>query len=314
MTEPAPFVLGHGTGNDFVLLPDHDASRYGARIDPGLARRLTDRRHGLGADGVIRVVRTAALAAAGGDVPPSDTGAEWFMDYVNSDGSVAEMCGNGIRVMARHLIDSGLVDSTSPLLIHTRAGVHTLTLGSDGTLTVDMGRPGVGSGDPVHVRLASVEATGTMVRIPNPHAVVAVPDLSALGRLDGPPSFTPAAALPSGANVELVVRTAPQHVSMRVWERGVGETQSCGTGVCAAAWVAMRDDDAPPGVTYRVDVPGGTLDVTQRDDGHLLLRGPAVVVAEGVVHLDRLDAPRRISDDAGTAGVSPWTDDDCRLH
>jgi diaminopimelate epimerase len=298
MTTPAPFLLGHGTGNDFVLLPDHDASRYGAGIDPGLARLLSDRRRGLGGDGVIRVVRTAALAAAGGDTSAGDNGAEWFMDYVNADGSVAEMCGNGIRVLARHLLEAGLVPATSPLLIDTRAGVHTLTVGADGTVTVDMGRPGIGSGDSVRVRLAAVDATGTVVTIPNPHAVVPVRRLRELGRLDGPPVFSPAAALPSGANVELVVRTAPQHVSMRVWERGVGETQSCGTGVCAAAWVAMRDDGAPPGATYRVDVPGGTLQVTQREDGHLLLRGPAVVVAQGEVHLDRLDAAPRISDDA----------------
>jgi diaminopimelate epimerase len=291
VSDGLPFVLGHGTANDFVLLPDHDAGRYGAHLDPSLVRGLTDRRRGIGADGVIRVVRTEALVAAGGDVPPGAAPAEWFMDYANADGSVAEMCGNGIRVLARHLADVGLADAAAPLAIGTRGGVLTVTPHADGTLTVDMGAPGPGSGDAVHVRLDAVDAPGTVVAVPNPHAVVLgddLPDLASLGRLDGPPSFEPAATFPQGANVEVVVRRAPQHLAMRVWERGVGETQSCGTGVCAAAWVAMRRDDAGAGACYRVDVPGGTLHVTLGDDGQLLLRGPAVVVAEGVVHRSAL--------------------------
>jgi diaminopimelate epimerase len=288
VTAGLPFVLGHGTANDFVLLPDHDAGRYGSRLDPSLVRRLADRHRGIGADGVIRVVRTHALAAAGGDVPPGSAEAEWFMDYANADGSPAEMCGNGIRLLVRHLVDAALVDAAASVAIGTRGGVLTVTSESDGAFTVDMGAPGSGSGTGVHVRLDAVDAPATVVVIPNPHAVVLddglLTDLASLGRLDGPPLFEPAATFPDGANVEVVVRRGPQHVAMRVWERGVGETQSCGTGVCAAAWVVMRADGASAGQRYRVDVPGGTLHVTLRDDGHLLLRGPAVVVAEGVVH------------------------------
>jgi diaminopimelate epimerase len=210
------------------------------------------------------------------------------MDYVNADGSVAEMCGNGIRVLARHLVDAGLADATAPLAIGTRSGELTVTPEPDGTLTVDMGAPADASGAAVHVRLDAVDASATVVAVPNPHAVVLggdLPtDLALLGRLDGPPSFAPAHTFPHGANVEVVVRRGPRHIALRVWERGVGETQSCGTGVCAAAWVAMRADGAGAGQRYQVDVPGGTLHVTMRADGHLLLRGPAVVVAEGVVH------------------------------
>jgi diaminopimelate epimerase len=288
VTDGLPFVLGHGTANDFVLLPDHDASRYGARLEPSLVRRLTDRRRGIGADGVIRVVRTDALVRTGGDVPPASAAAEWFMDYANADGSVAEMCGNGIRVLARHLVDERLADAAAPLPIGTRGGVLSVTPEADDTLTVDMGAPGAGSGAWVRVRLDAVDALATVVIVPNPHAVVlegGLPtDLAVLGRLGGPPSFEPMGTFPQGANVEVVVRRGAQHVAMRVWERGVGETQSCGTGVCAAAWVAMRADGASAGQRYQVDVPGGTLHVTLRDDGHLLLRGPAVVVAEGVVY------------------------------
>lgn len=295
MTAWQPFLRGHGTANDFVLLPDHDGTRYGPALDPGLVRALTDRRRGLGGDGVIRVVRTSVLTAAGAVAPagPDEPAAEWFMDYVNADGSTAEMCGNGIRVLARHLLDLGLVDPGDPVPIGTRAGVLTVTPEPDGTLSVDMGAPDPRlSGHPVEVVLPGLHAHGTSVAIPNPHAVVTVPDLAALGPLSAPPQVTPAVLYPHGTNVELMTRRGPGHVAMRVWERGVGETQSCGTGVCAVAWVAMREDAAALGTSYRVDVPGGTLHVTAGEGGRLVLRGPAVVVAQGEVDLDALPASK----------------------
>lgn len=297
MTARQPFLRGHGTANDFVLLPDHDGTRYGPALDPGLVRALTDRRRGLGGDGVIRVVRSSVLQALGATLPaaPNEPAAEWFMDYVNADGSTAEMCGNGIRVLVRHLIDAGLVDTGGPVPIGTRAGVLTVTPQPDGTLAVDMGAPDPRlSGHPVDVALPGLRARGTSVAIPNPHAVVSVADLDGLGPLSSTPRVTPAVLYPHGTNVEFVVRRGPAHVAMRVWERGVGETQSCGTGVCAVAWVAMREDRAAPGTSYRVDVPGGTLHVTAGEDGRLVLRGPAVVVAQGEVDLDALtgDKPR----------------------
>jgi diaminopimelate epimerase len=274
-----PFLKGHGTGNDFVLLPDHDGSRYGSRVPADLVRRICDRRRGVGADGVIRVVR------AGTPGLPEASGAAWFMDYLNADGSVAEMCGNGIRVFVRHLLQAGLVvDDGSDVPVGTRAGVLTVRPHEDGTLTVDMGpaRPGL-SGRPVRVRQGALTRPATAVAMPNPHAVVAVDDLADVGDLGAPPEVTPADLVPDGANVEFVVREGKTHLRMRVWERGVGETQSCGTGVCAAAWVAMRADAAVPGTTYVVDVPGGRLWVAEDDRGSLLLRGPAVLVAQGTL-------------------------------
>jgi diaminopimelate epimerase len=274
-----PFVKGHGTGNDFVLLPDHDGSRYGDRVDPAFVRAICDRRRGIGADGVIRVVR------AGSPGLPSDPRAEWFMDYVNADGSIAEMCGNGVRVFVRHLVQAGQVRASSSVPVGTRAGTVLVEVHDDGDLTVDMGppRPGL-SGRAVRVDHPAVVGGGTAVAMPNPHAVVEVSSLEAVGALTAMPELDPPAAFPDGANVELVVRAGPAHLRMRVWERGVGETLSCGTGVCAAAWVAMRQDGAPPGSRYTVDVPGGRLWVTTDDRGSLLLRGPAVLVAEGTVH------------------------------
>jgi diaminopimelate epimerase len=275
------FVKGHGTANDFVLLPDHDGLLFGERVDADLVRRLCDRRRGVGGDGLIRVVRSGAAGL------PAAPGADWFMDYLNADGSIAEMCGNGIRVLVRHLHDEGLVDAEdAPVPVGTRAGVLLVRVTDERDLTVDMGpaRPGL-SGRQVQVRHAAVLGPGTGVAMPNPHAVVPVADLEAVGDLRHPPPVAPAEAFPAGANVEFVVRCGPQHLQMRVWERGVGETQSCGTGVCAAAWVAMQQDAAPAGTAYTVDVPGGRLWVTADDSGSLHLTGPAVIVAHGTADL-----------------------------
>ena len=280
MSPTVPFLLGHGTANDFVLLPDHDAGRFGAQLDAGFVAAVCDRRRGIGADGVIRVVRTESLRGAGAEVPEVG-GTEWFMDYRNADGSVAEMCGNGIRVLVLHLVEAGLVDPDRPVPVGTRAGVLTVAVEPDGALTVDMGPPLPGlTGADVGVAFGAWTGSGTGVAMPNPHAVVAVEDPDIVP-LDAVPLLSPPELYPDGGNVEVVARVAPGHLRMRVWERGVGETMSCGTGVCAAAWVAMRADASPPGRPYRVDVPGGTLTVTASEDGHLHLRGPAVVVAEG---------------------------------
>jgi diaminopimelate epimerase len=279
-----PFVKGHGTGNDFVLLPDHDGSRYGERVEAEFVRALCDRRRGIGADGVIRVVRSGSPGL------PDAPGAQWFMDYVNADGSLAEMCGNGVRVLVRHLLTEGLVpDDGTPVAIGTRGGVMHVDVHDDGDLTVDMGRVrSPMSGSPVHVDAVDVRGPGTAVAMPNPHAVVQVGDLDTVGRLHEAPVLHPWALFPDGANVEFVVPVGPAHVAMRVWERGVGETLSCGTGVCAVAWVAMERDEAPAGTTYTVDVPGGRLWVTQDEAGSLHLRGPAVLVASGIVDVDAL--------------------------
>jgi diaminopimelate epimerase len=281
--EPLPFVKGHGTGNDFVLLPDHDGSRYGERVEPALVRALCDRRRGIGADGVIRVVRAGLTG-----LPPTPR-AEWFMDYVNADGSIAEMCGNGVRVLVRHLVQAGLVPASHSVPVGTRAGTLLVDVHDDGDLTVDMGPARAGlSGEVVEVDLPAVVGPGTAVAMPNPHVVVEVTSLQAVGVLTSMPRLEPPALFPDGANVELVVRAGPEHLSMRVWERGVGETLSCGTGVCAVAWVAMREDGAGVGARYTIDVPGGRLWVTKDDRDSLHLRGPALLVAEGTFDARRL--------------------------
>jgi diaminopimelate epimerase len=267
------FLKGHGTENDFVLLPDPDGTVHGD-LTADLVAAICDRRAGLGADGVMRVVRCASYDDPAAVAARED--AEWFMDYRNSDGSVSEMCGNGVRVFARYLVEHE--GATSPVRIGTRAGVKTLTLHDDGRLTVDMGEPVVVGETKVGVGERSWPATH--VSMGNPHAVAFVDSLDDAGPLLEPPSHDPA-DYPAGVNVEFVVRRGERHVALRVHERGSGETRSCGTGACAVMVAAALADRAGRGATYTVDVPGGRLEVTWTEDNRVLLTGPAVLVAEG---------------------------------
>ena len=269
MPEPYPFLKGHGTENDFVLLPDPDGSVHG-ELSPERVRALCDRRAGIGGDGVLRVLRR---------------GDGWFMDYRNSDGSVSEMCGNGIRVFARHLFDEGLADPGRPLPVDTRDGVKTIRVEPDGRLTVDMGTPRLLGETTVSVGDRSWPAQH--VDMGNPHAVAFVESLDPdgpVGALLESPGFD-AAVYPAGVNVEFVVRRGEGHVAMRVHERGSGETRSCGTGACAVMVAAALADGRGPGSTYRVDLPGGTLTIAWTDDERILMTGPAVVVARGTTSL-----------------------------
>jgi diaminopimelate epimerase len=268
------FVKGHGTENDFVLLPDPDGE---VALDAGRVRRLCDRRAGIGADGVLRVVRTAADTEARG-LPGADR-ADWFMDYRNADGSLAEMCGNGIRVFARYLRDEGLIGES--VQVGTRSGVKTVAFNPDGSSTVDMGPPSFPGPSRIVVEANGHQWSALHVDMGNPHAVAFVDDLRDPGPLVDQPTWTPADAYPNGVNVEFVVRRGPGHVAMRVHERGVGETRSCGTGTCAVAVAAAKADGAPRPAAYRIGVPGGTVTVRWREDDHLELTGPAVVHARG---------------------------------
>jgi len=270
------FVKGHGTENDFVLIPDANGTH---ELTPEQVARLCDRRAGIGGDGVIRVVRTdatedpAAVAARGE--------ATWFMDYRNSDGSLSEMCGNGIRVLGHFLVTHADVDPRNPLPIATRGGIKTLTFDAD-TITVDMGTPQV-IGETA-VRVGERELKATNVSMGNPHAVAFVDDLDEAGELREAPGHDEA-TYPDGVNVEFVVRRGDQHVAMRVHERGSGETRSCGTGACAVMVATAVADEADRGTPYTVDLPGGTLQVVWTADDRILMTGPAVLTAEGVTSL-----------------------------
>ncbi|MFJ8738122.1 diaminopimelate epimerase [Embleya sp. NPDC127516] len=279
------FFKGHGTENDFVIVPDADGE---LDLTAEQVVALCDRRAGIGADGVLRVVRAAKDPAAehlAGE-------AEWFMDYRNSDGSIAQMCGNGVRVFARHLVERGLAEA-GELRVATRGGIKVVTVPSEGAVTVDMGVARLPGSGGIGVDVEGRVRPATNVDMGNPHAVVFVEDLAQAGPLHTAPAVSPEGAYPEGVNVEFVVRRGPGHVAMRVHERGSGETRSCGTGACAVMVAAARADGAEPAVTgepvtYTVDVPGGRLVITERVDGHIEMTGPAVIVAEGRVDLARL--------------------------
>lgn len=275
-----PFVKGHGTGNDFVILPNLDGL---LDVTARLVRAICDRRMGIGADGVLVVCRTSQDA----EVTSQAQVAPFFMDYRNADGSVALMCGNGARVFAAHLLETGLAEATQ-FHIATRGGPRLVTLEPGSGIRIDMGRAQFLERDDIRVRPAPGAANEAQpavgVLMPNPHAVTWVPDVSAAGDLREAPTVTPPEAYPEGVNVEFVRVITADHIQMRVFERGVGETLSCGTGACAAAVATARRAGAgPDGHRMRVDVPGGTVGVTWHEDGSVDLDGPAQMVARGTV-------------------------------
>ena len=268
------FVKGHGTLNDFVVIVDrHDTSP----LSEDDVRLLCDRHAGVGADGVLRAVKAQHIAGWDGD--PN----LWFMDYRNSDGSIAEMCGNGTRVFGRHLTDNDLIAGRQ-VDIATRAGVRQLTFHSDGSVSTGMGTVEIAA-LAVQVHLGERVWPAAQVDVGNPHAVVLLDEDEDLQALDlhAPPTWAPVDAFPHGANVEFVVPIADRHLAMRVFERGSGETMSCGTGVVATVAAYARDSGHGDG-TYRVDVPGGVLSVVLEGD-QAVLRGPAVIVASGKASL-----------------------------
>lgn len=293
------YTKGHGTGNDFVLVPDPDG---GTELSPDHVQALCDRHLGVGADGLIRVVESAHLIE-GRDLLTRDPGATWFMDYRNADGSVAEMCGNGVRVFVHYLVTRGLVDLApgQSLTIGTRAGLRVVTRLAGG-YSIDMGPWSY-----LDPELAEARASDSLVlaagltdprpalslSLGNPHTVVALSEVADLQELDlaTPPNVDPVP--PNGTNVEFVVPADPLfhegvgRVRMRVHERGVGETQSCGSGACAAAtavrlWAGDRD-----AMQWSVEVPGGTVgvDFLPQPDGteRLVLSGPATLVFDGTM-------------------------------
>lgn len=277
------FAKAHGTGNDFVVLPDPDGE---LPLTPALAAAICDRRRGLGADGILRVVRSAAHP----DAAALAAEAEWFMDHWNADGSLAEMCGNGVRAFARYLTEEKWVGAAT-FGVGTRSGVVTVTVaGAD--ITANMIQPEVYWSS--HATVSGQTYPGTVVTVGNPNLVCVVPDPAALD-LTRPPILDPA-VFPRYANVEFIagaepIRGADAHVRMRVYERGVGETMSCGSGACAVAAVTLRDNGLATG-TVVVDVPGGRLRIGLTTDG-CTLTGPAVVVARGEFDPNLLTAAAR---------------------
>ena len=281
------FTKGHGTGNDFILVLDQHG-QMDLSVDQ--VARMCDRHFGIGADGFIRVTPTAKASEVS-HLLEEEPEATWFMDYRNADGSNAEMCGNGIRVFAKYLLDNSLAElnSGSTLPIATRAGIKDLTA-TVGGFAVDLGMFRVG-GDEVLVRARglSVARPGLEVNVGNPHVVVALADEEELENLElsRAPVLEPAPE--AGANVEFVVLDEPlikegvAGLSMRVHERGVGETLSCGTGIAAAA-IAIRHYAGGEQNYWKVKVPGGQVAVRMfptESGEHVSISGPAELTFSG---------------------------------
>ena len=276
------FAKGHGTENDFVIVEGTQP------LPPEQVVALCDRRAGLGADGVLRVIRAGELVKAGeiDALAPGIDPEDWFMDYCNADGSVAEMCGNGTRVFAHWVRSRGLVDKDT-FTVGTRAGAKQVTVHSfsdtDAVVSVEMGPATV-----LGVSTASMAGesfAGLGVDMGNPHLAAVIPGLSpqalAERTLEQPVFDTE--FFPAGVNVELVTPLEDGVAHMRVFERGVGETRSCGTGTVAAARAALADAALGTG-TVRIIVPGGEVTVEISDDGSTLT-GPSRIVASGEAYL-----------------------------
>ncbi len=290
MSQTIQFTKGQGTGNDFVLVLDPNGE---LNLSSKQIAAICDRHFGIGADGFIRVIKSQSLPEGAASLA-EEPSATWFMDYYNADGTTAEMCGNGVRVFARYLTEKGLVElgDGQTLSVGTRAGVKDVQRNMAG-FAVDMGRWKLEADEVlVHADNLDVSRPGQGINLGNPHVVVALAHKSELAelKLSEAPVLKPPA--PNGANVEFVVaddvKNGVGYISMRVFERGVGETLSCGTGICAAALATRHWAGVGAPNTWQVTVPGGTLGVRMfptEDGEHVGLSGAAELVYDGEISL-----------------------------
>jgi diaminopimelate epimerase len=253
-------TYGHGTENDFVILFDPDSQYV---ITPAQIAAICNRSSGIGADGFIRITKPDG---------------KWFMDYSNSDGSIAEMCGNGIRVMARYLVARGHLPE-GIFAINTRAGIKHLRVPREGDISVNMGQ--------VTDEMEEIEVTqngktweGLNISVGNPHAVVFLENLEEVGSLETAPVVSPQSSYPEGVNVEFVQLLANNEARMRVHERGSGETRSCGTGTCAVALAATLHTRGKLPSRWTIYPPGGRLIVDIDGHSNATLIGPAELIAD----------------------------------
>ena len=260
MSSPIIATYGHGTENDFVILFDPDSQYV---ITPAQIAAICNRSSGIGADGFIRITKPDG---------------RWFMDYSNSDGSIAEMCGNGIRVMARYLVARGHLPE-GIFAINTRAGIKHLRVPFEGDISVNMGQ--------VTDEMEEIEVTqngktweGLNISVGNPHAVVFLENLEEVGSLETTPVVSPQSSYPEGVNVEFVQILTNNEARMRVHERGSGETRSCGTGTCAVALAATLHTRGKLPSRWTIYPPGGRLIVDIDGHSNATLIGPAELIAD----------------------------------
>jgi len=274
-TSPAgvPFRKMHGLGNDFVVLDVRDTA---VNLTAAAAKAIGDRRTGVGCDQILIIERPRN----GGDA---------FMAIRNADGGIVESCGNGSRCVARLLLDES---GKEKVTLETLAGPIIATRTGNGLISIDMGPareawneiPLAHAADTLHLKIGEGPLQDPVgVNMGNPHAVFFVPDAMAVDLTSVGPKLEHHPLFPQRTNVEAVQVLNRKHLRMRVWERGVGITQACGTGACATAVAAARRGLADRIVTVTVD--GGDLDIAWRDDGHVIMTGPVAETFTGT--LDR---------------------------
>lgn len=256
------FEKAHGTGNDFILIEDIDGEIV---LDQAQVKKICDRHFGLGADGILRIV----LQADG----------LYLMDYRNSDGSLALMCGNGARVFAAYLYKKGLIKE-STFEFRTRAGVVKAIINSENSVTVSMPKVQILNQE-VSIEHHGFAYSGQAVTAPNPHAVVMVADLAKVKDFTIAPNLTTTGLFEDGVNIEFAEKISDKEVKIRVYERGSGETLSCGTGACAVAAI-IRSQTGEDEIT--VNVAGGSLKIEFVED-EILMTGPVEFVASGILNI-----------------------------
>ena len=276
------FTKMHGTGNDYVYV---NLFQYRVENPEELAVRVSDRHFGIGSDGLILIA-------------PSET-ADCRMIMYNADGSEGAMCGNGIRCVAKYAYEHGIVHSPR-ITVETKSGIKTLDLTvQEETVTavrVNMGkailRPGdipvQAEGDSIIARKLTVgekEYEATCVSMGNPHCVVFIDNIDELDLEKLGPKFEHHELFPDRINTEFVEVLDSHTLRMRVWERGSGETISCGTGTCAATVAAVLNGYCKQGEEIEVQIRGGKLYDTYLESGEVLMRGPAVSVFDGEMEL-----------------------------
>ncbi|MBD1911392.1 MULTISPECIES: diaminopimelate epimerase [unclassified Leptolyngbya] len=277
------FKKYHGLGNDFVLLDNRHQPE--PLITPEEAVKWCDRHFGIGADGVIFAL-------------PGQDGTDYTMRIFNSDGSEPEMCGNGIRCLARFLADLETAETgtSRPVYnVHTLAGTMVLRMQADGQVTVDMGLPRLLAeeipttlGEPgTKVIDQTLEVAGqnwqvTCVSMGNPHCITFVDDVAAIPLEQIGPQFENHSVFPKRINTEFIEVVRPDYLKMRVWERGAGITLACGTGACASLVAAVLNGKSDRRAT--VELPGGPLQIEWNEtDQHLYMTGPATLAFAGQV-------------------------------
>ncbi len=275
------FTKYQGLGNDFILIDNRD--RTEPLLTPDRAVHWCDRNFGIGADGVIFLL-------------PEETNKDSYMMRIyNSDGSEPEMCGNGIRCLAKFMIDLGIEPVDHRYEIHTNAGLISIELNPDGQLTVDMGEP-ILVAEEIPTKLVApkdkaiavpLQVDGedwqvTAVSMGNPHCITFVDDVTTISLNELGPKFEYHSAFPQRTNAEFIQVVSPDRIKMLVWERGAGATLACGTGACAAVVAGVLNGKFDRNCT--VNLPGGDLRIHwSAENNHVFMTGPAEKVFTGVL-------------------------------